>query len=271
MTPRIALLRFPGVNCEDETTRALARAGADVAWVEWSSGLDGPGFDGFVLPGGFSYEDRIRAGAVASRSAWMEPLQQADDAGKPILGICNGAQALVEAGIVPGSHGRRVDLALARNAGAGEGGYLCRWVWVEVLPSAPGWLKGLGGSRWPVSVAHGEGRFTTTDAEVRAEVESGSLRAVRYVTPEGAEATGTDWDPNGSLGAAAGVCNRRGNALALMPHPERGAWLRQVPEATAGVWGERRRAARTARELERPGPGQALFDAFVAAARGERR
>jgi phosphoribosylformylglycinamidine synthase len=264
----VALLAFPGVNCEFETARALHCVGVEATPVDWGGPLDDAAFHGFVLPGGFSYEDRVRAGAVASRSEWMDALARADEAGKPILGICNGAQVLVEAGLVPGGAGHPVSLALARNQGGGAGGYLCRWCFVEVAAGAPGWLADVAGSRWPVPVAHGEGRFTSLDSQVRAAIEAGPLGAVRYVRPAGQPAAGTAWDPNGSLGAAAGVCNARGNVLALMPHPERAAWLRQVPEGLPGPWGELRRMARTAVELGSPGPGQALLRAFARAAAG---
>ncbi|HVP40275.1 MAG TPA: phosphoribosylformylglycinamidine synthase subunit PurQ [Candidatus Saccharimonadales bacterium] len=266
MKPRVALLRFPGVNCEFETARALACAGAEVTWLGWGARLEEAAFDGFVLPGGFSYEDRVRAGAVASRSEWMDALGRAGEAGKPVLGICNGAQVLVEGGLVPGRAGLAVELALARNRGRGAGGYLCCWCFVEIA-SMPGWPGRLAGTRWPVPVAHAEGRFVSRDPAVRAELESGRLGAARYVQPDGAPAAGSPWDPNGSLGAAAGVGSERGNVLAFMPHPERAAWLRQVPEGLPGEWGERRRGARTAAELMSPGPGQALLDAFVHAAR----
>ncbi len=270
MSGRIALLRFPGVNCEAETALVLERAGARVDWIQFGDVLDPDDYDGFVLPGGFSYEDRVRAGAVASRSEWMRALETADEAGKPILGICNGAQVLVESGIVPGGPARAVRLALAANGGEGRGGYLCRWVHVEVTLSACPWLRSLDGTRWPVPVAHGEGRFTSLDPEVIAGIETGSLCPLRYVDPEGKLASGGPWDPNGAVGSAAAVCNERGNAVALMPHPERAAWLRQVPEGAPGEWGARRRSARTAAALEAPGPGQALFDAFVHAASGVR-
>lgn len=270
MSGRIALLRFPGVNCESETARVLERAGARVDRIQLGDDLDPDRYDGFVLPGGFSYEDRVRAGAVASRSEWMRSLAVADEAGKPILGICNGAQVLVESGIIPGGPGHPVRLALAANAGQGRGGYLCRWVHVEVTPSACPWLRGLDGTRWPVPVAHGEGRFVSIDPEVTEGIKTGALCPLRYVDPEGKLAEGGPWDPNGAVGSAAAVCSERGNAVALMPHPERAAWLRQVPEGVAGEWGNRRRAARTAANLESPGPGQAIFDAFVHAASGVR-
>ena len=271
MKARLALLRFPGVNCEDETSRCLRRAGAEVDWIRLGEPLDISRYQGFVLPGGFSYEDRVRAGAVASRSHWMSTLAEAAEAGSPVLGICNGAQVLVEAGLVPGGTGQPVRMALARNRGVGAGGYLCRWVRVEIAPSACDWLRPLEGIAMPIPVAHGEGRFTCEDPQVSSQLTGGAWTAARYVDPQGKPATGGPWDPNGALGAAAAVCSARGNVLALMPHPERSAWLRQVPEGTAGEWGERRRAARTARELEAPGPGQAIFDLFVAAASGEAR
>ena len=266
MTARIALLRFPGVNCEEETTHALEHFGASVEWIEPGEVLEDSRYDGFVLPGGFSYEDRVRAGAVASRSEWMRALARADEQGKPTLGICNGAQVLVEAGLVPGGPGHPVRLALARNAGLGRGGYLCRWVFTQVTRSACEWLRPLEGRICPMPVAHAEGRFVTRDPEIAAGLVTGGLCAARYVAPDGS-LPGEEWDPNGSLGAAAAVCGVRGHAVAWMPHPERAAWLRQVPEATAGPWGEKRRGARSAAELAAAGPGMAVLGAFVEGAR----
>ena len=115
-------------------------------------------------------------------------------------------------------------------------------------------------------VAHGEGRFLSQDPGTRSAVESGGLCALRYALPGGGSAEGSEWDPNGGVGLAAAVCSEQGNALALMPHPERASRLRQVPEGLPGEWGERRRGARTAAGLAEAGPGQDLFDAFVRAA-----
>jgi phosphoribosylformylglycinamidine synthase subunit PurQ / glutaminase len=266
MSARIALLRFPGVNCEEETSLALQQLGARVEWVELGEPLEDTRYDGFVLPGGFSYEDRVRAGAVAARSEWMRALARADEQGKPVLGICNGAQVLVEAGLVPGGAGNPVRLALARNSGAGRGGYLCRWVFTRVTRSACDWLLPLEGMVCPMPVAHAEGRFVTQDPGIAAGLVSGGLCAARYVAPDGGP-PGPDWDPNGSLGAAAAVCGFSGNAVAWMPHPERAAWLRQVPEEISGPWGEERRAVRAAARLAVPGPGLAVLEAFVAGAR----
>ena len=116
---RIAVVVFPGTNCMYETRDALRAAGADVTFLNWqATRQDCSEFDGFVLPGGFSYEDRVRAGVIAAKHAVVEGIAEAAGEGKPILGICNGAQVLVEAGLVPGLHAGNVEIALGRNADA---------------------------------------------------------------------------------------------------------------------------------------------------------
>ena len=113
---RVAVLQIPGVNCEYETVRVLEAVGLEAAIVRFnepSSSL--AAFDAFVLPGGFAYQDRIRAGAVAAKLPAVERIAQESESGKPVLGVCNGAQVLVEAGLVPGLHKGAVELALAPN------------------------------------------------------------------------------------------------------------------------------------------------------------
>lgn len=261
---RAAVLQIPGVNCEYESVRALAAAGLEARIVRWNEPSSVLGeFDAYVLPGGFAFQDRIRAGAVAAKLPAVERIAEESERGKPVLGICNGAQVLVEAGLVPGFHPGRVEMALAPNRAPRREGYLCRWVWVaagegpgrasfasEVAPGEP----------VPLPIAHGEGRFLTADPEVLSRVEREGLALFRYVTAQGAPAGAYPDDPNGAMLRAAGVTNARGNVLALMPHPERAAWLRMVPQELPGPWGGRRReAVGRFEDLEGPGPGHALF------------
>jgi len=261
---RVAVLQIPGVNCEYESVRALEAAGLEARVVRWNEPSSVLGeFDAYLLPGGFAFQDRIRAGAVAAKLPAVERMAQESERGKPVLGICNGAQVLVEAGLVPGFHPGRVEMALAPNRAPRREGYLCRWVWVAAGegPGRAAFASGIpAGGPLPLPIAHGEGRFLTADPEVCARVQGEGLVLFRYVTVEGAPAAGYPDDPNGAMWQAAGVTNARGNVLAFLPPPARAAWLRMVPQDLPGAGGERRRAA-VGRfdELEGPGPGHALF------------
>jgi phosphoribosylformylglycinamidine synthase I len=266
--PRAAILQIPGVNCEYETVRALESVGIDARILRFNEPASVLSeFDAYVLPGGFSFQDRIRAGAVAAKLSAVERIAVESERGKPVLGICNGAQVLVEAGLVPGFHPGRVEMALAPNRAPRREGYLCRWVRV-VSGEGPG--RSTFASQAPregtipLPIAHGEGRFVTADPEVRGRIETEGLALFRYATASGDPATSYPDDPNGAVLAAAGITNPAGHVLAVMPHPERAAWLRMVPQDLAGPWGDRRRAA-TGRfdALEGPGPGRFLFESLA--------
>jgi phosphoribosylformylglycinamidine synthase I len=187
---------------------ACRAAGMDARPVLWSEPQgDLRNFDAYVLPGGFAHEDRVRAGAIAARSQSLRVIAEEAQRGKFVLGICNGAQMLAEAGLLG-------PIALARNLPAGH--FQCRLVEVELTaPPARCALTAAmpAGLRVPMAMAHGEGRFTG-DRRTFEELERQGRIIFRYVG--GA--------PNGSLCDAAGVCNEEGNILALMPHPERVAW-----------------------------------------------
>jgi phosphoribosylformylglycinamidine synthase len=157
MSARVAVLQLPGVNCEDETAHALARAGLESDVFRWTrSARELRDYQAYVLPGGFSYQDRVRAGALAAKDPLIEVLADEADRGKPVLGICNGAQVLVEAGLVPA--GGAVELALARNRMPERAGYYARWVWVRAESSPCLFLRGASrGDRAAAAVAHGEG------------------------------------------------------------------------------------------------------------------
>jgi phosphoribosylformylglycinamidine synthase len=266
MNPTVAVLRLPGVNCEAETLAACAAVGLRPTLVQWN---DGPeqlrAAAGCVLPGGFSYQDRIRAGAVAAKEPIVAALRTLADSGKPILGICNGAQVLVECGLVPALTPGAVQVALAPNA---TPGYECRWVHLAAAATTTSpFARALAAQGpLPMPIAHAEGRFTSCeDGLMQALLHSGQL-AFRYVDATG-EATG-DYNPNGSALDTAGMVNPRGNVLALMPHPERATWLRQVPFWLPGPWGEKRRAAQGRLDLlDGPGPGRIIFEALARSAR----
>jgi phosphoribosylformylglycinamidine synthase len=262
--PSICVVQFPGVNCEYETAGALRQAGLGAAIVRWNSpAAVFTSFDGYVLPGGFSYQDRIRAGAVAAREDVIGVLSEESEKGKPILGICNGAQVLVESGLVPGFEVGRIDLALAPNKGMGRTGYYCSWVFVRVAcrPERTAITRGLEpGEVMPIPVAHAEGRFTSSRPDLAGKLLNSDRVPLAYCRPDGTDTAGFPDDPNGSMLGAAAIASERGNVVAMMPHPERSTWLRQVPVDVEGPWPDRRLSATGHRdELEGDGPGIRLF------------
>ena len=259
--PNLAVIQLPGVNCETESARAIEIAGgrAEVfRWTRPASELEP--FDGYLIPGGFSYQDRVRAGAVAAKDPLLEVVRAAAAGGKPILGICNGCQVLIESGIVPGIEPGAVEVALAANRQPGRRGYYSRWVGLEpVKGSHCAFLEGLEGS-FAMPVAHAEGRFTHEDPAFFDRLTAGGFLALRYAPLDG----GSGGNPNGSLLDAAGLTNSGGNVLAMMPHPERALLLRMVPEDLPHAWGAlRREAAADPERLEAAGPGFWLLRRLV--------
>jgi phosphoribosylformylglycinamidine synthase len=269
VSARVAVVQFPGVNCEAESVRALARAGlaAEVfRWTRPARELDG--FDAYVVPGGFSYQDRVRAGVLAAKDPLVGVLAERAAAGCPVLGICNGAQVLVEAGLVPGLERGRIDLALAPNKGMGRDGYYANWVFVKVpqrsrRTAVTFRLK--PGEVVPIPIAHCEGRFTSSTSGLFERLEGDGQIALTYCRADGTPARGFPDDPNGSDRLAAGISNPRGNVVAMMPHPERAAWLRQVPAELGSPWAGKRRAAGTGwSALEQDGPSAGMFRSIKA-------
>lgn len=269
----VAVIQFPGVNCEYETAAALRSIGLEARIFRWNedpSLLDGCA--GIILPGGFSYQDRIRAGVVAAKDRIMDKVSSLARAGTPVLGICNGAQVLVESGLIPGIHWESVDLALAPNVMADREGYYCTWVNLRKEAGPCVWTRLFrDGEIIPVPIAHAEGRFVTEDADVLEAMRKNSQIALRYCDAAGAVVESFPANPNGSVENIAGVSNREGNVLAMMPHPERATWLRQVPEDLAGAWSKKRCAA-TGRgdRMEDEGPGRRFFAALGSGKGGSR-
>jgi phosphoribosylformylglycinamidine synthase len=220
MSGTVAVLVFPGTNSEDETLRALQAVGLDAELVHWSRPEALARFDAFVLPGRFAYEDRIRAGAVAAHDALMDPVIEAAGAGKYILGICNGAQILAEAGLVPGTGPqRRPTAAFAPNA-SGRFQSVHVHVRLAVVPERVPILAGIEpGAVIPAWASHGDGRLAAPPEELERIAREGHLAFI-YADRDGNRVAA----PNGAALDAAALVNGAGNVLAIMPHPERDAW-----------------------------------------------
>ncbi len=203
---KVAVLRFPGSNCDQDALHALrddVRVHAEYVWHEETSLA---GFDAVFIPGGFSYGDYLRCGAMASRAPVLAEVARFAREGRPVIGVCNGFQILCEAGLLPG--------ALMLN---GSEKFVCRRVHLRAENTSSPWTAGVKGVL-SIPVAHGEGRYTC-DAETLARVESEGRVAFRYCGPNGE--LSSEHNPNGSLRAIAGVLNEGGNVLGMMPHPER--------------------------------------------------
>lgn len=255
MSARVAVVVFPGTNSEDETLRALQAVGLEAELVHWSRPQALAHFDAYVLPGGFAYEDRVRSGAVAAHDAVMDPVIAAAQAGKFVLGICNGAQMLAEAGLVPGTAAvRRPTAAFAPNA-SGRFQAVHVYVKLAVAPERIPILAGIEpGAVIPAWAAHGDGRLAAPADELARIAADGHLAFV-YADRDGKPVAA----PNGAALDCAGLTNRAGNVLAIMPHPERDAWTFQHVDGT-------REAARgDASGMLTPSGGIRLFTYFARA------
>lgn len=202
---RWAIVRFPGANCDEDARFALEKAGVRAEFV-WHTERDLRGFDGVFLPGGFSYGDYLRAGALAAKSPVMEAVRRFAEEGRYVVGVCNGFQILTEAGLLPGALLANLNLH-----------FTCKEVGVRVerndLPFTRLYPRR---QVLKLPIAHGEGRYYA-DPETLARLEGEGLVVFRYA-PLKDEA---DYNPNGSLHDIAGIVSEKGNVLGMMPHPER--------------------------------------------------
>ncbi len=264
---RIAVIRFPGVNCEDETKRAVESQGMDCDILMWNGPRERLAeYDGYILPGGFTYQDRVRAGAIAAKDGIVDLLFDEAEAGKPIIGICNGAQILLESGMVPGITPGKVEMGLARNIMPDRDGYYTRWTHLRI-ESDTSCVTCVMTNHDVTSIptAHAEGRFVTIDEGLIDRLFENGQVVMTYSGVKGEAEPAFPLNPNGSTRGIAAVSNPSGNVVAMMPHPERAAWLSQVPESLSGRWGaERRGAAGSRRVLTEPGPGGEIFKSLGA-------
>ncbi len=206
---KFAVLRFPGSNCDQDCYHALRDdMGLDTEYV-WHKETSLDGFDAILVPGGFSYGDYLRTGAIARFSPVMGAVRRAADAGVLVIGVCNGFQILCESGLLPG--------ALIRNRSLR---FVCEEVGLRVETSESPFTCAIPhGSVLRMPVAHGEGCFYADD-ETLAELEANDQVLVRYVDAKTGQPA-LRANPNGSRADIAGVCNRARNVFGLMPHPDR--------------------------------------------------
>jgi len=203
-----AVLVFPGINRERDMARALKLvSGAEPVMVWHAETQLPPATDLVVIPGGFSYGDYLRCGAIAARAPIMDAVRGHAGRGGLVLGVCNGFQILCECGLLPG--------VLMRNAALK---FICKDVYLRVERSDTPFTRGYNaGQVIRVPVAHGEGNYVADDATI-ACLEAEGRVALRYVAPDGT--LDPRWNVNGATHAIAGILNGRGNVLGLMPHPE---------------------------------------------------
>lgn len=197
---KFAVLVFPGSNCDIDMYHAIKdELGEEVEFV-WHSETDLSSFDGILVPGGFSYGDYLRCGAMANQSNIMAEVKKAAEAGKPVLGVCNGFQILTEAGLLPG--------ALLRNKNLK---FMCRPVQLKVENNSTMFTSQYEqGEVITIPIAHGEGNYYC-DEETLQRLKENKQIVFTY----------SGDNPNGSLEDIAGIVNERGNVLGMMPHPER--------------------------------------------------
>jgi phosphoribosylformylglycinamidine synthase I len=226
---RIAIIQFPGSNCERETMLAVKRAGMEPHEFLWNEDKEKLAeFAGYIIVGGFSYEDRARAGVIAALDPIMHVIKAQSKLGKPILGICNGAQILVEAGLVAGVEDDKLCMVLTDNKRMQNGkvlgtGFYNAWVNMRLsddyqLNAFTRYLKPQDILHIPV--AHGEGRFVIPPA-LLLEMQTQGLNVFQYCDEHGNIIDEFPVNPNGSMNNIAAVSNKAGNVLAMMPHPER--------------------------------------------------
>ena len=205
---KFGVVVFPGSNCDHDAFHAIGQVLHKPVELIWHQSQDLQNCDAIILPGGFAYGDYLRTGAIARFSPVMSSVEKFAKSGGLVLGICNGFQILLEAGMLPG--------AMMRNAGLR---FICRQVHIRVEQTdTPFTNAAKAGQVLQIPIAHGDGNYTC-DETTLAELEKNRQILFRYTTPDGRDDVAGN--PNGSIGNIAGICNRERNVAALMPHPER--------------------------------------------------
>ncbi|MDO8481213.1 MAG: phosphoribosylformylglycinamidine synthase I [Nanoarchaeota archaeon] len=247
--PKIAVIWFPGMNCEQESKRACVAAGMDADIVRWNNAkLER--YDGYLLPGGWSFEDRIRAGVIASKDSLFDALKTEAKSGKPVLGICNGCQVLAETGLVPGIK-PETQLALAPNINPFVSGYYCTWVKVKHVGKRNAYNAFFkAGEILDLPIAHGEGRFISAEKGLIEQLEKNGQIVFKYCNANGSVVHDFPVNPNGAVANIAAVSNVKGNVLAIMPHPERAFFKHQLKEKHMANYGDAMTLAPAAKLFE---------------------
>ncbi len=199
--PKVGILRFLGTNCDRDVWQAVESVGLKPEWLWHEDHFEAKDYSALILPGGFSYGDYLRCGALAARSPVMQSLRQAVSRGVPVLGICNGFQILCESGLLPG--------ALLPNQG---GRFIDDWVELTLENSKADWAPQAVGSSIRLPIAHGDGRYFIQEEGLKRIEDQGQIWW-RYKS-----------NPNGSVADIAGVSDESGRVVGLMPHPERALW-----------------------------------------------
>ncbi len=203
---KVGIVVFPGSNCEQDCYDAVVHYLGNEAVYLWHGDTDLQGVDAVILPGGFSYGDYLRSGALARFSPILESVRAFADQGRPVLGICNGFQVLTETGLLPG--------ALTRNKTLH---FICEQVKMTVENNTSLFTSRYGkGQEIMLPVAHGDGNFQAPEDVVKRLEDNGQV-VFRYRD-----------DINGSVNRIAGICNEKGNVLGMMPHPERNLWKNEA-------------------------------------------
>jgi len=247
MKPKALILQAHGTNRDLDVAEALSLAGAEPEGVPLNTLRAGKkqfaDYQMLVLAGGFSYADALGAGkllALDLNAYFVDEINAFIAAGKPVIGICNGFQALVKSGILPGKgESNLVNGSSPATLTFNQCGHFeCRWVTLQPISQKCLWTRGLE-DMIACPIAHGEGNFQTTTHSRLTTFSQNDQIALTYVHPDGAPANGEyPANPNGSLLDIAGICNPQGNVLGLMPHPENHIYPHQHPHWTRGETGE---------------------------------